>query len=33
MMHIRKSPYVRRGSEATNVECNVSLELLQIIFK
>jgi hypothetical protein len=32
MMHIRKSPRMRRGSEATNVECNVSLELLQVIF-
>jgi hypothetical protein len=31
-MHIRKSPVARRGSEATNVECNVSLELLQVIF-
>jgi hypothetical protein len=31
-MHVRKSPPVRRGSEATNVECNVSLELLQVIF-
>jgi hypothetical protein len=32
MMHIRKSPVARRGSEATNVECNISLELLQVIF-
>jgi hypothetical protein len=32
MMHVRKVPFKRRGSEATNVEYIVSFGFEQVIF-